>query len=549
MALPASPLKRFGARGFLTDPVFLLTLYNERVRNQRMLIHPWQRDQLLDFAGFNVDYSQVVNRLNLVANNGSGKSQVVVAPASTWLAMEFPQTQVVITSASGDQIDNQVGRSIRHMCEQVNKIHPDKPWEIKYRSFTYTGGDGHKSVIDMYATDDAGKAEGYHPLSDGSMFACIVDEAKSVNDDIFQAVERCNGKSHWMNVSSPGQPLGYFYNACTSERWRTRKVTYHECPHIKRDEVDSAREQYGEHSAWFRSAYLAEFTSVAESVVIPYERVLRLYRTPPDYLRDGRRRAGVDLSGGGDENVVSIWDGNEQIALETFQIAETRQTVQFLLNIFRKWGIKGENIFIDDGYVGRAIVSSLRDHKYECRAVNFGSKAFNNIAYGNRGTELWFNFERHLDWLRIMPDATQRKQLCSRYYKQSNTNKRIILESKREARANGHGSPDRADATVLAFADLPLGYFSSNQFAPVVENPLDGTELLRRLIAEHGKMKLSPEQIIAVSDTYQRIRAAQMADRDEQTQTHSNYDVRRMAGASRMRGSFCVDVLNNQQDR
>lgn len=525
-----------------------MTLYNERVRNGHRQIHPWQRDQLLDFAGIDVDYSQVVNRLNLVANNGSGKSQMVVAPAATWLAMEFPMSQVVITSASGDQIDNQVGRAIRHMCEQVNKIHPEKPWEIKYRQFTYTGGDGQKSVIDMYATDDAGKAEGYHPLSDGAMFACIIDEAKTVAEGIFQAVERCNGKSHWLNVSSPGQPLGYFYNACTSERWRTRKVTYHECPHIKRDEIDAAREQYGEHSAWFRSAYLAEFTSVSESVVIPYDRVLRMYRNPPDILNDKRRRAGVDLSGGGDENVVSIWEGNRQLALEIFQIIETRQTVQFLLNIFRKWGLRGEDIFVDDGYVGRAIISSLRDHKYECRAVNFGSKAFNNVAYGNRGTELWFNFERHLDWLIMLPDALQRKQLCSRYYKQSDANKRLILESKREARANGHGSPDRADATVLAFADVPLGYFGSSRFAPTVVDPLDGTELLRRLVAEHGNMQLSPEQVIAVSDTYQRIRAAQMAEREEQEIGVSNYDVRRMVGASRMRSGVFVDVLDQQNN-
>jgi len=148
----------------------------------------------------------------------------------------------------------------------------------------------------------------------------------------------------------------------------------------------------------------------------------------------------------------------------------------------------------------------------------------------------------------MQSSAIQRKQLCSRYYKQSNTNKRLILESKREAKANGHGSPDRADATVLAFADVPLGYFSMGRFAPPVEDPLDGTALLRRLIAEHGKMTLSPEQIIAVSDSYQRLRAAQMAEREEADSGVSRYDVRRMVGASRMRGAINVDVLEKQQD-
>jgi len=539
-----SPLRKYGARGLYVDPAFLLAIYNERVRNRRMQVHPWQRDTLFRFAGHDVDYSTKVNRMNLVASNGSGKSALIVAPSAVWLAMEFPEAHIVVTSASGNQLDRQVGRSINHMCEQVNRIHPEKPWKLNYRNYTYTDTEGRKSIIDMYATDDAGLAEGYHPLTDGGMFAYIADEAKTIPENIFGAIERCNGKSHWMNVSSPGQPLGFFYNAATSERWWTKKVTVYECPHIKEDEIQSAREMYGEHSAIFRSMYLAEFTSVAENVVIPYERILRLYRDMPPRMDDGRRRAGVDLSGGGDENVVSIWQGNEQIALETFQITEARQAVRFLVDIFKKWGLKGENIFVDNGFTGSAIVSSLKDHKYETRAVNFGGKAFNNVAYGNRGTEMWFNFERHLDYLRPMADATQRKQLCSRYYKQSDVNARMVLESKREARANGHGSPDRADATVLAFADLPLGYFNTNAFSAPVEDPLDGTALLRKLIAQNGKMTLTEEQIIAVSDTYRMLRDAQMREREETESGQSVYDVRRMVGASRMRSGLSVDVID-----
>lgn len=509
----------------LPDPVFMMTLYNSRIREGRLRLHNWQTEVLTRYARTDIDYTQNVNRINLVANNGSGKSAMVVAPAACWTAMAHENGRAVITSASGKQLDAQTGRAIRHICEQVNMVHDKyKPWDIKYREYTYRPIPDRPdiySTIEMFATDEPGKAEGYHPHIDGGVFAYIPDEAKSITDPIWEAIERCNGKTHWMNVSSPGQPTGKFYEYATSARWWTKKVTAYDCSHIKRDEIDGARETYGEHSAWFRSAYLAEFTSVNESVVIPYERVNRQFKAPVDFQDDGIRRAGVDLSGGGDENAVSIWQGNKQIGLEIFRVEDMRVTTTMLVNIFKKYNLKAENIAIDDGYVGRAIIHYLRDHDYYCVSVNFGSRANNNVAYGNRGTELWFNFERHIDRLIIQDDLTLRKQLASRYYKKSDSTGKIILESKREAKAQGHGSPDRADATVLAFALVPIGYFN-NGAIQVAKEKIPGTteyglEALRQLIANKGEIiKLTEEQIIASMDTYRLI----CERRDEALQRH-----------------------------
>lgn len=502
----------------LPDPVFMLSLYNERVRNGIAKLHPWQAEVLMRYARTDLDYKQVINRINLVANNGAGKSAMIIAPATVWTAMRFENSRSVITSASGQQLDRQTGRAIRHMCEQVNAIHGKmghKPWDIKYREYTFRPDPDKPnltSTIELYATDEPGKAEGYHPHVENGVFCFATDEAKSISEALWQPIERCNGKTHWLNVSSPGQPLGFFYNACTSPRWWTRKVTAYECPHIRQDEIDGAKEMYGEQSAFFRSAYLAEFTSINELIVIPYERIMAQLRAQPSELNDGVVRAGVDLSAGGDENVVSVWRGNKQIGLEPFRVEDTRVTVQYLVNVFRKYGLKGENVFVDDGYIGRAIIHTLRDHGYVVNAVNFGSRAFNHVAYGNRGTELWMNYERHLPHLIMLDDPLQAKQLASRYYKISDTSGKIILESKREAKANGHPSPDRADATVLAFSGTPIGYFARSSIqkeAKEVEGtPEWATECLRRMAnnrdAKH--IPLTPEQISAATEVYRAIR-------------------------------------------
>lgn len=531
----------------LPDPVYMMSLYNERIRTGREKLHPWQVEVLMRFAlpPDQFDYENQVNRLNVVAANGSGKSAKCVAPAAVWQAMAYPDSIGVITSASGGQLDRQTGAAIRHVCEQVNRLHGREYWTLKYREYTYRPDPAseHSSKIYLYATDEAGKAEGYHPLVSGGRFAYFVDEAKSVTDEIFQAVERCNGKSHWMNVSSPGTPLGFFYNAFCSSRWWNKKVTVYDCPHIKKDEVESAIEQFGESSPLFRSAYLAEFTSVNESVVIPFERILRQYREPAGLINDGVRRAGVDLSAGGDEQVVLVMDGNQQIGMEVFCLSDHRVITKKLVDIFRKWNLAGENINVDDGYTGRAVIDYLRDDGFQVVPVQFGGSAYNKVAYGNRGAEMWVNFERHLQYLRLFDDPVLRKQLASRYYKRSDTTGKIILESKREARANGHGSPDRADAAILATARIPIGYFAD---APKFEaaQPSDD-EVASKLISQIASdptIKLTEQQIIQVTLQYRALREARKtANPGEQATTEprrARYDCSDMTGsADRFGGS------------
>jgi len=533
----------------LPDPIFLMSLYNENIREGRVTMHPWQTEVLQRFSlpATRFNYVEDVNRINLVAANGSGKSAYVVAPSGVWTAMSQPESIVAITSSSGTQLDRQTGAAIKHVCEQVNRLHQKQLWTCKYRDYTFdpTGDGRHKSKIYLYATDEPGKAEGYHPLVPGGMFAYIADEAKSVTDEIFAAIERCNGKSHWMNVSSPGQPLGFFYNAYTSSRWWNRKVTAYECPHIKKSEIDSAREAFGEGSPLFRSAYLAEFTSVNESVVIPFERILAQYRHPADYVRDGIRRAGVDLSAGGDEQCVVVMDGNQMIAIEAACLTDHRLIHRWLVGIFRKYNLSGENINVDDGYTGRAVIDYLRNDNYHVVPVQFGGKAYNSVAYANRGTEMWLNYERHLQYLRLQDDAKLKKQLASRYYKRSDATGKIILESKREARANGHGSPDRGDAAVLALARCPVGYFAGGVAAAAAPTDEEQAQELLRRMAVDSHLQLTEEQIIKVTLAYRAIKDQRR--QQKQTPASDAYDLSSMISGGNRCKYDCQDFATGNE--
>lgn len=437
----------------LPDPVFMLSLYNENIRSGKIKLHDWQVTLLRKFAKEREE--KEVIRIALCANNGSGKSQFGIAPCAAWMCMRYPTARAVITSASGGQLDRQTGAAVKHIAEQVNKVHGKEMWRINYRFFTYlpTG-----STLEMYATDDAGKAEGYHPHIPEGEFAIFVDEAKSVAEPIFEALMRCNGLTRRLDVSSPGRMTGHFYNIVSSGRWYTMRVKAANCPHLNKDEIREAKEVYGENSALFRSMYLAEFTSTDEQVVIMFETINRQLQAPPKSIKFGKTYAGLDLAAGGDENVLSVWQGNTQIGLECFRFTDTTRTRDHCIELFKKYSLEGPNIVGDDGGLGRPILDAIREKGYNCRRVLNQSKPINTIAYSNRGAELYFNFSNHLSHLVLLGDATQKNQLASRYYRQSSTGK-MLLESKREARLKGHGSPDRGDATVLAFAGKPPTFF------------------------------------------------------------------------------------------
>lgn len=450
----------------LPDPVFMLSLYNADIREGRVRLHDWQIDLQLRYAAER--HGDEIIRIALCANNGSGKSQFGIAPAAMWLAMSQPYGRVVITSASGGQIDRQTGSAINHIAEQVNKLHGPW-WKMNYRFLTFLPT---KSTIEMYATDEAGKAEGYHPHVPDGEFSIMVDEGKSVGEDIYGALMRCNGLTRRLDVSSPGRPAGHFYNVVVGGRWQVMRVKAADCPHLNPDEIREAREMYGENSALFRSMYLAEFTSTDEQVTCAYESIAAQLRNPPASNKFGKPYAGLDLAAGGDENVLSVWHGNTQVGMEAFRFTDTSATAEHLLNLFKKYGLEGNDIHADDGGVGRAILDRLRDAGYATHRVMNQSKPINSLAYGNRGAEMYFNFNHHLPYLRLLEDVTQKNQLSSRYYRQSPQGK-MLLESKREARAKGHGSPDRADACVLAFVGKHPTFFRDMETGVLVK-PQEG---------------------------------------------------------------------------
>lgn len=441
------------------NPLDMLIFYDKNFLDEIYRLYPWQVEILREFSK-NRPIDDCI-RMAVVAANGSGKSQFVLAPCVIWLNIAFENALSYVTSSSAAQLDTQTERFIDSFADKMDLVSLDtigiKVWDNIKRHKRFLPN---KSFIDLFATDEPKRAEGKHPLVPDAEFGIFVDEGKSISEDIYGAITRCRGATRRLDVSSTGGCHGHFYEVNTRPElnWWTRKITYKDCPHISEKEFEHDVKKYGIHDPLLRSSYFSEFSDISEKVVIRRDTIETCYdnkKIPQFFFTP--RRGGIDLSGGGDEMVLSIWEGNIMIGQETARIKNVVQAVYELINWINKWNIEHENVYIEVDGFNKGIVAMLDDKGYCFNKILSGGKAQDDKRFANRITELWFKFKRYVEegLVYLIPDLQLKSQLCNRYYRYQTGNERIILESKDEARKKGHPSPDRADALVFAWASCP----------------------------------------------------------------------------------------------
>jgi phage terminase large subunit len=449
-----------GFKKTFESPAHLVAFYDSSIRDGKVNIHGWQARIHTEILS-KIYTDQNPLELILRAVNGSGKDLMVIAPFVVWCMMTNLRSLLVATSSSAAQLNNQTEKHIRKICQAVNTYHGFDIFDIKQRNIkcNITGAE-----IYLYATDEPGKAEGYHPVEPGRVLVIIVNEAKSVQDEIFEALTRCTGFTHWIEVSSPGKPDGHFYLQNISERKNLIKlvVISDDCPHLGLSYRERLRDIYGENHYLYKSMVLAEFSSSDEQVVLPYEKFERCIKYPPIWIRDDNGNvAGLDLSMGGDEQVLTIRNGNKVISQLHWKEKDVTTLVNKLEAAFKQYHLEGRPIYADAGGLGKHFIDLLRMRGWKnVKYVYNQTDAKQVKLYKNIGTEMWFDLATLVENQSIIlegisNDLTTKKQLCNRYFKFVNKDDTTVamLETKPQARAKGHPSPDRADSLALCFKD------------------------------------------------------------------------------------------------
>lgn len=416
----------------------------------------YERLGLRSLYGWNIEALEAVARGEKTvvrAANGSGKTTMLVAPLILWFLSRYPQGRIPITSGSFRQIDKQ-------LWPALNRFKPLFPhWTWNHLNLkTPEGGEAIG-----FSTSDGFRAEGWHPTQgpDIDPVLWIVDEAKNVPEETFQAVDRCTRQMQ-LFVSSPGQDSGQFYRSFHSEAkyFKGIRATYFECPHIEAatpGKYIQDCERYGKDSALVRSMHHADFTALGNEVILsPTD--LRIAQETPNAPYTGAQSAFCDFAAGGDENVIAIKNGNKVTLVDAWADADTMAACDKFISIFSRFGLSPGQIYGDNSGLGHVMIDSLREKGWPINRVDNGSVA-DDPHYYNRGSEIWFRGAREIRRNLFAFEGIDKiafDQLTSRRvaYKVRRGDDKALLwaEGKPQMQERGIGSPDRADAIMGCIA-------------------------------------------------------------------------------------------------
>ena len=399
--------------------------------------YQWQRDVL---EALNPKESRVA----LKAANGSGKTSMVAASAILWHMVRFPESLVVSTAGVWRQVEGQLWPNLKKLSGELGG-----GWRVTSNELEYTNG----SRAIGFSTNEAGKFEGWHRQGPTEHLLMIVDEAKTVPDDIFTAIARCQ-PSRLLVMSSPGASAGAFYEAFTKQRktWETFTVTAFDCPHITQQWIDEQIEIYGDDSPLVRSMIYGEFyDDSGDGLVVPLKSLEGCLQNPPRRASGGKV-AFVDFAAGGDECVFALRVGNEVTEMICWRDRDTNRTIGKIINLIDKFGLSADEVYADEGGMGLPLCDSMMSAGYDIHRVNFGAKPFDS-RYTNRSSEMWHTAARAIQKREVIMfrDSTLHQQIVTRRSEVSRTGK-LGMEPKDRMKARGLDSPDRADAVLGCIA-------------------------------------------------------------------------------------------------
>lgn len=425
--------------------------------------YKWQKLVLQDCSFPN-------SRTALRAANGSGKTAMCAAPLAVWHALLFEDSVCVTTSGVYRQVKEQMWPQIRKIASVAEA---KLGVEINVNATDLTVPARNSRVIG-FSTDDPGRFEGWHEKN----LLMIVDEAKSVDDGIFEAIERCQ-PNRLLVMSSPGGNEGEFYRIFTkhADLYKSHVVTSYDCPHIKEDWIQLQFDKWGKDHPLVRSMIFGEFMQLArESTVLSVTAWEKALANPP--RADGDLlTAGVDFAAGGDENVIALKRGNKLEKIISWVEQDTMAAIGRFIIEFQKAKLKPENIFCDEGGLGRPMADALKSAGWDVNRVQFGGKPYDAKVYTNKSAEMWFETARAIESgeLGLIDDPILMQQLTSRRCR-ANKNGKLELETKAEMRARGAVSPDRADAVCLAVSASVSQEYISRIARPSIWETMEGLE-------------------------------------------------------------------------
>ena len=414
-------------------------------------------------------------KVSVRSGQGVGKT-ALEAGAIIWFLTCRPYAKVIATAPTMQQLYDVLWAEVAKWLNQ-SLIKDLLKWT---KTKIYMVGDEERWFATAKTATKPENMQGFHE----DHMLIVVDEASGVADIIMEAIlgTLSGFDNKLLMCGNPNRLEGVFYDSHNIDRdkYKTHKVSSSDSKRTSKENIEMLLNKYGKDSDVARVRVFGDFPKGALDSLISMETVELATESKIPMLDIDQSQIlhiGVDVARFGDDSTILFPRiANKAMDYQKYHKQDTMATSGNVLRMAKKLMEKYKNIKkviikVDDTGVGGGVTDRLKEVvsqeklPYEIIPVNNGESATDDY-YFNLGTQLWGHLKELLEEnmtnnmqgkecvIQLPNDPVLIKQLSNRKYKITSRGK-IHLESKDDMKKRGVGSPDVADAAVLAFYEPP----------------------------------------------------------------------------------------------
>ena len=443
--------------------------------------YDWGHGELADYDGPRVWQAEMLAEIRDHLQNPATRHQpLMIARASghgigksagigmvvNWAISTCEDTKVVITANTDTQLRTKTAPEVG----KWQRLSITSHWlDVQATSVAVRDKDHAKTWRADFVPWSEHNTEAFAGLHNkGKRIVLIFDEASAIADKVWEVAEGAltdeGTEIIWIAFGNPTRNVGRFRECFRrfKHRWKARQIDSRTVEGTNKEQIAKWAADYGEDSDFFKVRVRGMFPSMSArqfigeaDVATAYGKVLRpeQYEFAPKIL-----------------TVDPAWEGDDEFAIGlrqglSFRILRTMPKNDNDLVAARVIADledehKADAVFVDAGY-GTGIVSAGQGMGRDWTLVWFAG-ASADIGCLNKRAEMW---KAARDWLKsggALPDDPQLRDELQAPEIVPRADGKVQIESKKDMKARGVPSPNRADALVLSFA-----------FPVVKRNPLD----------------------------------------------------------------------------
>ena len=391
----------------------------------------------------------------VASGHGIGKS-AQIGMLVNWALSTCGDTKVVITSNTETQLRTKTAPEV----SKWQRLSITADWFSDAVMSISARDEGHaktwRADFVPWSEHNTEAFAGLH--NKGRRIVLVFDEASAIADRVWEVAEGAltdeGTEIIWLAFGNPTRNIGRFRECFRRyrHRWITYQIDSRTVEGTNKAQMQKWAEDYGEESDFFKVRVRGMFPSVSARQFISEEDVSAAFGrdVPESQYGFAPKVLTVDPAWeGDDEFVIGLRQGLVFRVLKT--VAKNDNDL-----VAARWVADLEDehqadaVFIDGGF-GTGIKSAGEGMGRDWQLVWFAAKS-DDAGCFNKRAEMW---KAARDWLKaggaIPPDPVLRDELQAPELVPRADGK-IQIEAKKDMKARGVPSPNRADALVLSFA-------------------------------------------------------------------------------------------------